>query len=264
MGKSYRIPYIFPAGHFLPTTPYCFKIDLFENGELSLDASDPGCTNPNFTADYTISAYKSSYLSSALFEAVNDGYNGHFTIMEDSSVNGMEITFNKLNPYTRLFEIIVLMPSCSSPSAVPSFYPSLNPTLNPSVVPTVGTNKPSSAPSRSMTPSSTYATVICASADGSCDPKALLVTVDSLYPVRCCADESMPDWIKNGGCSVWSKSRFSNTCYFSETLSDAKDICAENGGRLCSRTEVENDCAKDPSSNGCLLDNWYIWTSTFS
>jgi len=253
MGKSYRIPYTFPSGCFLPTTPYCFKIDLFQGGMFSLDATDPSCTSRNFKADYTLSTYKqTSGGTSALFEAIDGGYNGHFTVKEDPTVAGMDVRFVKLNPYTRIFELIVLLPSCTSPSAVPSVYPTQTPSMRATVEPTV-----------SQQPSTDFAYAVCGSRNGLCDPKALIAPTDGLFLLRCCSSVRKEGWRKNTGCSVWTRSRLNEKCHFSTTLSEAKQICADNDARLCTRSEVEADCAQDETMNGCLMDNGLIWTNIF-
>ncbi len=264
MGKSYRIPYTFPSGNFLPTTPYCLKIDLFQNGVFALDSTDPSCTSPNFTADYTISAYRrTAGGTSALFEAINGGYNGHFTVREDPTVAGMDVKFVKLNPYTRIFEINVLLPSCFSPSTFPSPSPSFQPTAYLSSIPSIS-NAPTAAPSISSAPTTNYAYAVCGSSDGTCELKELIAPTDGLYLVRCCADVSLPDWFQNPGCSIWTRSRFNRKCHISATLSEARQICSDQGGRICTRDEVLADCAKDPGPSGCLMDNGLIWTNEFA
>jgi subtilisin family serine protease len=86
------------------------------------------------------------------------------------------------------------------------------------------------------------------------------------HEVRCCADERLDDtWIQNeneDNCSVWSKSRIPQLnnprgCNRGKTLAQATAICDSVGARLCTRVEMENDCA---AGTGCKFDNALIWT----
>merc|ERR1740124_1877373 len=47
----------------------------------------------------------------------------------------------------------------------------------------------------------------------------------------------------------------------SGTWYDAERVCAENGGRLCTKNEVEAGCAE---ATGCEFDTLLIWSQTES
>ena len=51
------------------------------------------------------------------------------------------------------------------------------------------------------------------------------------------------------------------TCTHSATFLDAQDICSNAGGRLCSRDEIFNTCARD-AANTCGHRSDLVWTST--
>jgi len=80
---------------------------------------------------------------------------------------------------------------------------------------------------------------------------------EELWSVRCCAEVDPGDWIQNEGCSVYSQSLI-QTCAV-EDLDTASDFCTLIGGRLCSKEELESDCAKD---SGCSMDSKMVWSNT--
>jgi len=80
---------------------------------------------------------------------------------------------------------------------------------------------------------------------------------EELWSVRCCAEVDPGNWIQNAGCSVYSQSLI-QTCAV-EDLDTASDFCTLIGGRLCSKEELESDCAKD---SGCSMDSKMVWSNT--
>jgi len=90
------------------------------------------------------------------------------------------------------------------------------------------------------------------------------------HEVRCCSDtdlnidENMSGkWIQKSNCNNWSAANLKENgsipiCHSNRIWSDAVLICKENGGRLCTKTEVEEGCAR---GSGCKFDSEYIWTS---
>ncbi len=85
-----------------------------------------------------------------------------------------------------------------------------------------------------------------------------------LHSVRCCSDEekNLDDgWVKRDHCDVWAKSKHLGTfhCYMAETYDDAEALCQANGARLCTKNELETDCA---SFGGCKRDDALVWSST--
>ena len=92
-----------------------------------------------------------------------------------------------------------------------------------------------------------------------------------LFQVRCCAD-SNPDpasdlWKTYSECpGVWTASKLlrpgstNPQCIHGANYFEAAAICNESGGRLCTKDEVQNRCARDGS--GCDHDKDLLWTST--
>merc|ERR1712038_288258 len=95
-----------------------------------------------------------------------------------------------------------------------------------------------------------------------CNAPPEQVPKNSLHAVRCCSEENMTGiegWLKNDGCSVWSKSRLlDQRCDRNESYEDAEAICEMNGGRLCTKDELENNCAR---GGGCCEKNDLVWSS---
>jgi len=99
------------------------------------------------------------------------------------------------------------------------------------------------------TTASRYYTV-CGSSQGSCKNNRVIETgVNELHEVRCCAPSNPGGWQeKRSGCSVWGESdRFpinGINCHARKTFAQAVAICSSAGGRLCTRDELFNDCAR--------------------
>jgi len=81
---------------------------------------------------------------------------------------------------------------------------------------------------------------------------------DEKAGVRCCSDKRKDGWEKKAKCEIWATTP-SFPCYPDATYADAFGICKLNGNRLCTATEVYENCTK---GTGCGLDNKLIWTSS--
>ena len=104
--------------------------------------------------------------------------------------------------------------------------------------------------------------VVCGSSYGNCDIKTQLSNIHtSEHAVRCCSDFIRPGWEQNSECEVWAESELNGLCYERVTYASANDICASQGARLCSQSELERDCA---AGSGCELDHHMIWSSPMS
>jgi len=80
--------------------------------------------------------------------------------------------------------------------------------------------------------------------------------------VRCCSETMIPGWRKRPGCSVWAHSRLGyddRVCHNEKDFATAESICVANNGRLCTKEELENNCAK---GTGCGFDSQFVWSST--
>jgi arylsulfatase len=86
----------------------------------------------------------------------------------------------------------------------------------------------------------------------------------SLHNVRCCSDRYLGGYQKKQGCSVWAESYFTSVgqgsagCVKSVTYARAKQICAREHARLCTRAELEANCAQ---GTGCGHDAKLMWTA---
>lgn len=89
---------------------------------------------------------------------------------------------------------------------------------------------------------------------------------DSLHKVRCCSEKLLPGYqrLHPEDCTVWSESQFLSIgeddagCAPEVTLAEAQRICGIDQARLCTRAELEADCAQ---GTGCGLDADLVWTS---
>jgi len=82
------------------------------------------------------------------------------------------------------------------------------------------------------------------------------VGAEEKWSVRCCADSLIDGWKQNDGCSVFAMSTI-KTCAVTNWES-AFDLCSSAGGRLCSKEELELNCAK---GSGCSMDYKMVWSS---
>jgi len=84
------------------------------------------------------------------------------------------------------------------------------------------------------------------------------------HEVRCCSKKWKQGWLKSkDSCDVWHESDLldGNTkiqCFHRATYAEAQQICAQNGGYVCEKEEVESGCVK---GSGCYHDNDLVWTS---
>jgi len=94
--------------------------------------------------------------------------------------------------------------------------------------------------------------------DSACWESSCSTTIVSQYEVkavRCCSETNEEDdWVSK--CGIWADSDIP-FCYLVDWHT-ANSICSEAGGRLCTKTEVENDCTV---FTGCYFDAMLVWTS---
>ena len=85
------------------------------------------------------------------------------------------------------------------------------------------------------------------------------VSGEKKYNVRCCADKKPKTgyWKKNPNCSIWGSSFINKKCNSNKTYAEASDICKTQGARLCTETELKNNCT---AGTGCNYDNYALWT----
>jgi len=159
----------------------------------------------------------------------------------------------------------------ASPTTSPTSPPTVSPTVSPSSSPTAS---PSSSPTVSPSSSPTAPTKYFVSCgvglirhngngcnDGQHSRREYLENAP--HEVRCCSDKDLGnDWLKIDGCNNWAAAELKVSgsdpiCNSGKSFSKAESICKENDSRLCTKTEVEEGCARD---NGCSFNNEYVWT----
>jgi len=93
-----------------------------------------------------------------------------------------------------------------------------------------------------------------------------IVEMNEVHNVRCCCecidDNCYPTWKQKCGefdPEVRARSNFDGTCY-REDFCGAMDVCADEGGRLCTPEEVFERCTK---STGCQYDSTMIWACMY-
>jgi subtilisin family serine protease len=101
--------------------------------------------------------------------------------------------------------------------------------------------------------------LVCGS-KGRCSPEHKTAAPTEEHEVRCCSDVEKSGWEKKAQCNVWGESNLSGgQCYHAETFAQAQQICKDNDARLCTKEEIELQCA---TGSGCSHDSDHIWTST--
>ena len=85
-----------------------------------------------------------------------------------------------------------------------------------------------------------------------------LADESEVHAVRCCSDTKISGWQKNKACSVWADSDIWGECK-ELNWQEANTFCTSQGGRLCSKEELEANCA---AGTGCSFDYRLVWSST--
>ena len=148
----------------------------------------------------------------------------------------------------------------NGPSAKHSNAPSANHSNAPSTKHSIApSSKASSAPSINQNNPTDSMWAVCGRQTRWCFEDEVLASQNDLHEVRCCSDMYQPNWSKRWYCDVWARTNFGGKCHYRKTFAQAKDICAENGGRLCSKEELHSNCG---AYSGCWHDYNLVWTST--
>merc|ERR1739848_543682 len=75
-----------------------------------------------------------------------------------------------------------------------------------------------------------------------------------------CSDVSLLSWTKSTQCDIWVQTQFDGNKYHeNKSYCEANKICANAGGRLCTKAELEAKCT---IGTGCEFDNDLIWSQT--
>ena len=80
--------------------------------------------------------------------------------------------------------------------------------------------------------------------------------------VSCCSDYEKlgGGWKYKHTCNIWSTSKFENNkCEKSSTYKEARCLCEQIGGRLCTEAEIDAKCT---GGTGCGYNITPIWTSS--
>jgi len=80
--------------------------------------------------------------------------------------------------------------------------------------------------------------------------------------VSCCSDYEKlgGGWTYKQTCNIWSTSEFENNkCEKSSTYKEARCLCEQIGGRLCTEAEIDDECS---NYTGCVLGETPVWTSS--
>ncbi|CAJ1945161.1 unnamed protein product [Cylindrotheca closterium] len=158
----------------------------------------------------------------------------------------------------------------SVPSAPPtaSLVPSVKPSSIPSLIPSLEPSRlPSSAPS-SQPSVATFFWAPCGRV-GRCSPASSVQNSNYIrfngtpagrqIGIRCCSDIALPRFRQNGATCPYADSEIDGVCYDSVTWFEAVTLCSSIGARLCTKTELEDNCTR---GTGCNHDNRYSWSST--
>merc|ERR1712048_513433 len=91
--------------------------------------------------------------------------------------------------------------------------------------------------------------VVCGTPNGCQNENTAFMNDMTRHEVRCCSDTYIEGWKQKGSCDVWANSNLRETnCSSEMTFDEARYMCSIEGGRLCTKAELENGCTK---STGC-------------
>jgi len=102
---------------------------------------------------------------------------------------------------------------------------------------------------------------VCTDETGDCSTR--VVPNSETYGVRCCADTFVNGYNKEvcpGLWGVWTRNTKLQEQCITASWSAANAHCRQEGARLCTKTELENGCAKGGA--GCNFDETMMWTSS--
>ena len=131
------------------------------------------------------------------------------------------------------------------------------------------TEVPTYRPSRSPTVKNSHYWSVCGSTGSTkCSLEPVSSAIVEEHRVRCCADTYIGvGWKQHSNCinagfEVWGDSEINGVCISKKTYVEAENACHQmKGARLCTKEEVEADCAR---GTGCGYDSKMVWTSTAS
>jgi hypothetical protein len=159
-----------------------------------------------------------------------------------------------------------------SPSASPSDVPSVKPS---SSTPPSLSQQPSTPPSLSPSVSGTYLLGCGASSySTACAGNTAATNTAEEHEVRCCKDSTDTDDLSSSGwtrgstnwtptsstcTNVWARSEDADGNCQTLNFWEARAMCTDLGGRLCTSEELLEDCTR---GSGCGGDQLMIWSST--
>merc|ERR1711933_191120 len=118
---------------------------------------------------------------------------------------------------------------------------------------------PSNAPTVSSPIDDSEYYVVCGRGTGCSGDDEAVADVSESHPVRCCKDERTSVFKTNHCEGVYAASTLGGECHKEETYDEAEAICAEYGGRLCTKDELSGGCTR---ASGCGIDGKLIWSGT--
>jgi len=76
-----------------------------------------------------------------------------------------------------------------------------------------------------------------------------------VHNVRCCSDSNLENWTQHAGCDIWTETDIDGCQSLPFDLALAH--CVKLGGRLCTVSELESNCAY---GTGCGYDATMVWS----
>ena len=119
---------IYNKTFYIPAVNYCWRVQVFENGTLEADDSDPTCSNTNvFNSIGVFSIFDYSDENIAYFKVGDNGYSGSFAFKENQLADEQIFSLDNWNQTEKEYVITLTLPSCSDPTSPPSVSPSMIP-----------------------------------------------------------------------------------------------------------------------------------------
>jgi len=110
----------------------CVRVQVFDEGKIEVDPSDPSCSAPDFTR--SLAEFDSYNENVATYTEGQLGFKGTVIILEDASLSDTEYD---VNVGGKFLQVMIKVPSCPmGPSSVPTSEPTPLPSSEPSTTPT--------------------------------------------------------------------------------------------------------------------------------
>lgn len=108
----------------------CLKIELFPEGMVYSDGSDPTCSNEVYGSNFGISSFAGFEGSVASFDSITSApFKGVMNFKLDTAVTDPVVTANAISLKEKIFNLDITVPSCDTSPPYPCYYKVVNETI---------------------------------------------------------------------------------------------------------------------------------------